>query len=402
MAKATNLSALQSQKIPAHHHDMTTILSAADTQEYTRSSNQAVDFKTIDLDVQHLNLHPPYAGINWDSIQDTFNQESFTPVSFSDSDYFYDDFMNMERQILKEIKDRTNDVHHLFNLRASDSEFGLVKIQSGGGLVVDSETKKLSADFSLLQRKLIDDATKTGSQTPNFKTINGESLLRTSDSESTDIQLVTDSDLENAIRVSESGIDSKYSGLLGRMGTAEQDISDWAGTISDINTNVTNILSELYKVSSLNIGSGTISGVSNIICVDPLKNPSFDTCEDIMISPNISCYHKVVREDIGSCISTDAPNGTKWFNIDARGIQTEGREEYMSVKFELDLEITSSGIIPADGIRTRFPWEWWNDQSPTELYPGYNYIIEIRGIWKCGIWNWFGKIVFSHHIECSM
>ena len=117
------------------------------------------------------------------------------------------------------------------------------------------------------------------------------------------------------------------------------------------------------------------------------------TCDNVVLYSSKSYYRKVLTESLESCVEPNS--STPYFTFDTHDLITVG-QDYMVVKFELDIESEQDGFVPDVN---RMPWTWIG--TPPDMNHWGNTIVEIRGYWKCDMWNWFGKVVQQYQIKCS-
>lgn len=203
------------QLIQPHSHDLTTILGLKETQD-----NHRIDSRN---------------GINFNR-NILFNNKTY---SYTRSDNLFDDMSILQNQI-QDIQES----------RASTTEFGLIRIKSGGGLII--EGGELCADTQTVQENLVSGINikslnnisllvdNTEETNISFVTINGQSLITSLGSEQ-DISLVPKSEFQTEVTRLDYSILEKYQDQANRIDNVVDILDDQMYTISSIQSSIAEI-----------------------------------------------------------------------------------------------------------------------------------------------------------------
>lgn len=402
-------------QIPVHSHDLTNILSSSQSQKMSLTRKEIVDFNDIDLNTKYKYDYVVKVGGN--NVQKT--------LSFKVSDNLFDDLCIIERQILNEISNRESEINRVFTTHASMDEYGNIKVGQNSGLnIVDGV---LSADFSSLQQKLV-----SGQNIKKIKIGTVETdLLINSDEDEKFIPIVTPTDLTSAVNDLNERCNSIETVSEAQIMTIQSQFAQYSASLANIQGQVIDILADLNSFYFTENSSATTR-----ITVCPGTVKASKTCDNVVLNSSKSYYRKSISEPLDSCVAPDSTG--PWFGFDTHDLTTVG-QDYIVVKFDLDMEYSESGSCPNP---IRFPWKWidsdgcliFDDGDKFDDVKNYtpassesqseresnlakkewalkleqifdpenttNVVVEIRGYWKCDIWNWFGKLAHVYKIKC--
>ena len=227
--------------------------------------------------------------------------------------------------------------------------------------------------------------------------------------------LPTKQELDKSISDVNTSIAENYKEFSDGINNLSTLISKIQHLISSVQGNVDDILSRIEKMQSTPTSSAQYRGVldldddgsssssyssSGIVVADEYA-PSSGTCDALVLSNSKNYYKKQVTIDISSCVDASA---TQWFDIDADAIGFTETLTYGVIRFQLDMEISGNGKIPSP---RKFPWEWIGGADPLASYGTItedkltNIVVEVIGYWKCGEWNFRGRLIDAYHIKCT-
>lgn len=160
------------------------------------------------------------------------------------------------------------------------------------------------------------------------------------------------------------------------------------------------ILAEVQQGVGLGTTIGTVESGGPVVCTK--STHQYDTGADIVISPSRSYYRKNIS-------STPVANTNgNWFDFDCSALNTNG-QDYMVVKFDLDMYITNNNLVTGASTNWKFPWKWIGT-APTasEFAEDTHMIVEVRGYYTNGgdtddngHWEFFGSRVQCVKIDAS-
>ena len=359
-------------QIPIHNHDLTNVMCLSQSQSLSKSRKNIVDFSSQELIDKYSYKYEVNVG---------GNKVSKT-LSFRTSDNIFDDFCIIERQILDEISNRESEITRVLNKYASMDEYGLIKVGQDSGLNITDGV--LSADFSTLQPKLV-----SGENIKLIKIGDTEiDLLMNSIDDDKFIELVTPKLLDEKI----GELNDKFGTFDTLTGSQFEKVQ---AQFAKYNASIANLQGQVIDVlNDLSLFQPTEQSVTGMVGIVQYKGTSISqTCDPVVLTTSKSYYRKVLTESMSNCSPNDST--MPYFTFDTNDLITSG-QEYMVVKFELDIEAKEDGLV--DDVN-RMPWEWIG--TPPDMSKWGNTIVEIRGYWKCDIWNWFGRLVHQYQINCD-
>lgn len=361
-------------QIPVHNHDLTNIICLSQSQTLSKSRRSIVDFSSKELIDKYSYKYEVNVG---------GNKVSKT-LSFITSDNIFDDFCIIERQILDEISNRESEIASVLSTYASMDEYGLIKVGKDSGLNIADGV--LTADFSTLQPRLI-----SGENIKRIKIDDAEiDLLMNSIDDDKFIELVTPKLLDEKIGELNDKCNAIDTFAGSQFETIQAQFAQYNASIANLQGQVIDVLNDLSLFQTIEQQSGT--GYAGIV---QYKGTSMSgTCDPVILNSSKSYYRKVVTESMDGCSIQD-PN-VPYFTFDTHDLITSG-QEYMVVKFELDIESQEDGYV--EDVN-RMPWKWIG--TPPDMTHWGNTIVEIRGYWKCESWNWFGRMIHQYQVDCDV